>query len=120
MHTEAENLEIVESELTKLKNYLDKHGIVNERHTVIKDWDQVIVYKEYDGDESDIDTELKEPWEFVKVFDKWYRRSWDAVCHKHSYGGPQGLLEIYGDICDDVVGWLTAEDVITKYIEKKQ
>lgn len=116
----AENLEIVESELTKLKNYLDKHGFVNERHTVVKDWDQVIVYKEYDGDESDISTEHKEPWEFVKVLDKWYRRSWDAVCHRHSYGGPQGLLEIYGDICDDVVGWLTAEDVITKYIEKEQ
>ena len=115
-----ENLEIVESELTKLKNYLDKHGIVNERHSVVKDWDQVIVYKEYDGDESNIDTEFKEPWEFVKVFDKWYRRSWDAICHRYSYGGPQGLLEIYGDICDDVVGWLTAEDVITKYIEKEQ
>lgn len=116
----AETLEIVESELTKLKNYLDKHGFVNERHTVVKDWDQVIVYKEYDGDELDIDTEPKEPWEFVKVFDKWYRRSWDAVCHKYSYGGPQGLLEISGDICEGEVGWLTAEDVITKYIEKKQ
>ena len=114
----AETLEIVESELTKLKNYLDSHGIVNERHTVIKDWDQVIVYKEYDGEETDIDAEPKEPWEFVKVFDKWYRRSWDAVCHKYSYGGPQGLLEIAGDICEGEVGWLTAEDVITKYLEK--
>lgn len=118
----AENLEIVESELTKLKNYLDKHGFVNERHTVVKDWDQIIVYKEYDSDIGvpDDNEEPKEPWEFVKVFDKWYRRSWDAVCTRYSYGGPQGLLEIYGDICDDVVGWLTAEDVITKYIEKKQ
>lgn len=37
----------------------------------------------------------------------------DAICHKYSYGGPEGLLEIMGKGCDgDVRGWLTAKDVI--------
>lgn len=46
---------------------------------------------------------------------------WDAICHKGSYGYESGLLEIMGDIVyesereyDDVVGWLTAEDVIER------
>jgi len=45
--------------------------------------------------------------------------SWDAICHRGSYGFEQGLLEIYGSIVteedgDSVVGWLTAEDVIKR------
>lgn len=45
----------------------------------------------------------------------------DAVCHQYSYGGSAGLLEImgltYGDDCDDVEGWLTAEEVANRIIE---
>ena len=39
-------------------------------------------------------------------------RIMDIVCHKHSYGGNKGLLEIMGitDEYDDVVGWLTAKE----------
>ena len=41
----------------------------------------------------------------------------DAICHKYSYGYDQGLLEIMGlseDPCDDVEGWLTAEQVFER------
>ena len=45
----------------------------------------------------------------------------DAVCHKRSYGGKNGLLEVW---CDDeyivpnkCVGWLEAEEAF-KYFEK--
>ena len=42
----------------------------------------------------------------------------DVICHAYSYGGDQGLLEIMGlvddNICDDVEGYLTAEDVFSR------
>ena len=43
----------------------------------------------------------------------------DAVCHKFSYGGDEGLLEILGlvdtdEIGDDVEGWLTADEVFER------
>lgn len=49
---------------------------------------------------------------------------WDVICHPGSYGYNKGLLEIYGNIVDEekdgdsVVGWLTAEDVITRIRQK--
>ena len=43
---------------------------------------------------------------------------WDAICHPGSYGYDKGLLEIMGEIVsedeEDVVGWLTADDVIKR------
>jgi hypothetical protein len=42
----------------------------------------------------------------------------DAVCHAHSYGGNAGLLEIMGpdvDECDDVLGWLSAEEAFEHF-----
>lgn len=48
------------------------------------------------------------------------KRSWDAICHYGSYGYAEGLLEIMGSIVDEekdgdeVVGWLTAQDVINR------
>lgn len=37
----------------------------------------------------------------------------DAVCHSFSYGHEKGLLEIMGLGAEgDVIGWLTAEDVL--------
>lgn len=37
----------------------------------------------------------------------------DAVCHQFSYGWTEGLLEIIGKGCgDDVIGYLTAKEVI--------
>ena len=41
----------------------------------------------------------------------------DVICHEFSYGGKDGLLEIMGlseNECDDVEGWLTAEEVFEK------
>lgn len=52
-------------------------------------------------------------------------REWDAVCHRFSYGGDKGLLEIMGTIVDEksvgdsVEGYLTAQDVIER-IEKHE
>lgn len=75
------------TELEKLKNYLDDHGFDARWSYVNDENDQVVVYLDN-------------------------RRMWDAVCHRWSYGGDRGLLEIYGSICNDVIGWLTADDVI--------
>ena len=47
----------------------------------------------------------------------------DVICHKYSYGGDEGLLEIMGLLTeeeaewDSVVGYLTADDVFSR-IEK--
>lgn len=81
------------TELEKLKKYLDDNGYASRyAHHMDRDLnlyapDQIIVYNHGE-------------------------RSWDAVCHEGSYGGKDGLLEIYGTICNDVIGWLTADDVI--------
>lgn len=39
---------------------------------------------------------------------------WDAVCHNSSYGHEEGLIEVMGlpQCEDDVIGWLTAEEVL--------
>lgn len=93
------------SELDKLEEYLKEKGIEYERidnHTDFPngDWHQIC----------------------VPCYEQEFRQ-WDAVCHAGSYGYEQGLLEIMGIICPDhdVLGFLTAEDVI-KRIEftKKQ
>lgn len=57
----------------------------------------------------------------IIVYDEKHNRLWDAICHHGSYGYEQGLLEIYGCICDDVVGYLTADAVIDylKIMEEK-
>ena len=84
------------TELDKLKKYLDENGIRNEWNSVMSDMDQIIVYN---------------PRHEIRL--------WDAVCHQYSYGGEKGLLEIYGSLCTDVIGWLTADDVI-KIIENNK
>lgn len=44
----------------------------------------------------------------------------DVICHKYSYGGEEGLLEIMGLLTeeeaeyDDVVGYLTADNVFAR------
>ena len=83
------------TELEKLKKYLDDKGYDSEWNNVISENDQIIVFNGV-----------------ARI------RSWDAVCHPHSYGGMDGLLEIYGSLCTDVIGWLTADDVI-KILEYK-
>ena len=52
----------------------------------------------------------------------WYPsyENWvcDVICHKYSYGGSKGLLEIRGlvdeDYEDDIMGWLTSENVFAR------
>lgn len=96
------------SELDKLEAYLKEHGYEYERIT-----------------EENMNTDL---WsrEVVDMGRKQIvvsengKRKWDAICQWGSYGYNEGLLEIYGSIVDekkdgdDVVGWLTAQDVIDR------
>lgn len=46
---------------------------------------------------------------------------WDAICHNGSYGHEKGLIEVMGlPQCDgDVVGYLTAEEVLAMVDEAK-
>ena len=87
-------------EMNKLENYLREHRYLYGR-TNLWDGEQIIVY----GDSvRDI--------------------AWDVICCSISYGGKDGLLEVMGNIVpeydsDDVVGYLTAEDVI-EMIEKNK
>lgn len=39
---------------------------------------------------------------------------WDAICHNGSYGHERGLIEVMGlpQCGDDVIGYLTAEEVL--------
>ena len=47
-------------------------------------------------------------------------RDWDVICNWGSYGYEEGLLELYGSLCDgDVIGWLTADDVIKRSEKEK-
>ena len=46
----------------------------------------------------------------------------DVVCHKYSFGGKDGLLEIMGlvdeeEVGDEVEGYLTAEEVANRIFE---
>jgi hypothetical protein len=87
------------TELDWLEYYLSTHGFDYERTdrtaSDYRDRHQIIVYR--NG-----------------------VRSWDAICHKGSYGYEKGLLETYGEIVsvgesgDSVEGWLTADDVIER------
>lgn len=86
-------------EMNKLEEYLRDHSYMYGR-APLWDGEQIIVYGESVRD-----------------------RRWDAICCSISYGGKDGLLEVMGDIIpeddsDDVVGYLTAKDVI-EMIEKK-
>lgn len=40
---------------------------------------------------------------------------WDAICHRGSYGHEKGLIEVMGlpQCNDDVIGYLTAKEVLT-------
>ena len=97
-------------ELTKLWHYLTSHHF--KCHWVYQETlgfpirNQIIVFSEED--------------------DGTNTRLWDAICHHGSQGYEQGLLEIYGEIVhpmidgDSVVGFLTADEIINKYIPRLQ
>lgn len=88
------------TELDKLENWLKEHDVNYARRDLV--------------------TNEQEPYDkhIIIVFDEAWNRKWDAICQYGSYGYEDGLLEIYGEICDDAEGWLTAEQVIEKAIDK--
>lgn len=45
------------------------------------------------------------------------RTEFDFICHSGSYGGYEGLLEILSNKMPDVVGCLTAEELIDLIIQ---
>lgn len=60
----------------------------------------------------------------------WYpnkdEKIMDVICHTGSYGGKDGLLEIMGllteeeELHDDVAGYLTAENVLSRIIKHRE
>lgn len=96
------------TELDKLEAYLKKSGIVYRR---IEDQHRAFC-EHYEGF-------VRERHQII-VYDRRGRRQWDAICQWGSYGYEEGLLEIYGSIVDrkkdgdDVVGYLTAREVIAR------
>jgi hypothetical protein len=94
------------TELDKLENWLKEHDVNYAR-------------RDRDFKINPITNE-QEPYNkhIIIVFDEAWNRKWDAICQYGSYGYENGLLEIYGEICDDVEGWLTAEQVIEKATNK--
>lgn len=61
-------------------------------------------------DKAGIEFEIQALWNGIQVRTK----TWDAVCHDYSYGHERGLLEVMGlpQCQDDVIGWLTADEVM--------
>ena len=48
----------------------------------------------------------------------WINDNFDIICNKYSYGGKDGLLEIWDrNNSEDVVGFLTAKDVVAYILE---
>ena len=104
------------TELNKLEEYLKVNGFEYQR----EDQDNTLppeewrVIREIMGE----DAKPMDKHQII-VFDDGVR-SWDAICHRGSYGVNEGLLEIMGDIVDEeavgdrVEGWLTAEEVIER------
>ena len=101
----TEKGEMIMTELEKLKKYLDDNGYDCE---MLNHSDNPHYFSK----------PRNEPDQII-VYGPGHKRSWDVVCHDFSYGGPDGLLELYGDLCTDVIGWLTADDVI-KIIENNK
>lgn len=85
------------TELNKLEDYLRKNNISFERTDN---------YYEFEPD----------GFHQIRVVNAQGDVLWDAVCHNFSYGHESGLLETYGlfDYGDDVLGWLSADDIITR------
>lgn len=61
-------------------------------------------------------------WEYDNAPQVWLNDDFDVVCHKYSYGGAEGLLEMWdrNGEDDDVVGYLTAKDVIAYILKNSE
>lgn len=94
-------------ELNKLENYL-KDNNYNYR--------RVDIYEERVTTPTGLPYTLKYPRHQLIVYGE-DGRQWDAICQQGSYGYDSGLLEVYGDIVninDDVEGFLTTDELITR------
>lgn len=96
------------TELTKLENYLAEHNYIFTRHA-----EQIEVFADEEAKERGRNKD----------------REWDAICKEGSYGFKDGLLEVMDehrkyfipeDYYDDVLGWLTAQDIIDMLEHKKE
>lgn len=46
-------------------------------------------------------------------------RRWSCICGRHSYGGPDGLLELWFGASEcDPQGWLSADEALEKIKER--
>ena len=85
------------------------------------------LYKKYEADENkDVFVRSCCGGQQVFVTDKDGNWLWDGVCHQYSYGGERGLIEVMEHTenhyvlteeereWDDVLGYLTAEDIIKR------
>lgn len=96
------------TELNKLEQYLISKGIQYERI------DQAQILDQYG-----YARQLERHQICVPVADPRYK-DWDVICNWGSYGYEEGLLELYGSLCDgDVIGWLTAAEVIGMIVVKE-
>ncbi len=95
------------TELDKLEQYLKEHNYIFTRHA-----DQIEVFADEEAKERGRNND----------------REWDAICHEDSLGYEEGLLEVLDkhheyfipkDYYDDVLGWLTAQDIINLLENKK-
>lgn len=97
--------------------------------TELNELEQYLKYKHIPYERIDRDTlldqyghtvELERHQICVPVADPRYKE-WDVICNWGSYGYEDGLLELYGSLCDgDVIGWLTAAEVIGMIVVKEE
>lgn len=98
-------------ELNKLEKYLKDNDY---------NYHRVDIYEERITTPAELPYTLKYPRHQLIVHDE-NGRQWDAICQRGSYGYDSGLLEVYGDIVnvnDEVEGFLTADELITRLEER--
>ena len=98
------------SEIDKLEEYLKEVGA---------NYTRIDQDEKRDEDGRIMQTEAHQ----IIVFDEKDKRQWDAICCFGSYGYEHGLLEVMGKIVEksgDVVGWLTAEEIIKALKERRR
>lgn len=96
------------SELDKLEGYLRKNKIEYQRI-------EETLLETFNGETEDYGRHQ------IVVYDSRNKKLFDVICQHGSFGYEDGLLEAYGDAVvkpydtADVVGWLTADEVIARF-----
>ena len=104
------------------------NDLLDQKFDENKEMDKLIayVYKKY-ADNDDVKVVVRfHRGPQVRVCDKNDELLWDGVCNAASYGHEHGLIEVMEHTdknyvlteeernCDDVLGWLTAQDIIDR------